>query len=306
MSRRRSATPTRSPPTREGGVPYAGLSTRTTRRRARSAARASLVPFRGARLAHRLRRRHARPCPDEGILTRPGHRRADLALRRYLTRRGVDAWSKPDPAALGLKVPKTVRARFTGFEHVFERYGAELYICARVPPTRPRRATWSARSSTSTRTSAAGRSSRPPRPSTTRFTPSSAEPAVRAAVHRRRARRSSEARRFVILQGPPGTGKTRMADEIRRQFFGGRGNDRAVPPGRDVRRLRRGLSPDAQDRAAVHGARGMARRGGPAGARRPRSCWSSTRSTAPISARCWARRSTCSSPARSAASTPDA
>src|SRR5579871_3686618 len=34
--------------------------------------------------------------PDEGILTRPGHRRRIAALRRYLARLGVTAWSKPD------------------------------------------------------------------------------------------------------------------------------------------------------------------------------------------------------------------
>jgi 5-methylcytosine-specific restriction protein B len=47
--------------------------------------------------------------PDEGILTRPGHRRRIAALRRYLARRGIDAWSKSDPAALSVSVPKTVR-----------------------------------------------------------------------------------------------------------------------------------------------------------------------------------------------------
>jgi hypothetical protein len=43
--------------------------------------------------------------PDEGILTRPGHRRRVAALRRYLTRSGVDAWAKADPAAVGVKMP---------------------------------------------------------------------------------------------------------------------------------------------------------------------------------------------------------
>jgi len=35
--------------------------------------------------------------PDEGILTRPGHRRRIAALRRYLSRIGVEPWTKPDP-----------------------------------------------------------------------------------------------------------------------------------------------------------------------------------------------------------------
>jgi 5-methylcytosine-specific restriction enzyme B len=71
--------------------------------------------------------------PDEGILTRPGHRRRINALRRYLARKGLDTWVKQDPSALGVPVPRTVRDRYPGFEHVFRRYGAELYACAAVP-----------------------------------------------------------------------------------------------------------------------------------------------------------------------------
>ncbi len=47
--------------------------------------------------------------PDEGILTRPGHRRRIAALRRYLSRLGVEPWTKPDPSALGVAVPKVVK-----------------------------------------------------------------------------------------------------------------------------------------------------------------------------------------------------
>lgn len=71
--------------------------------------------------------------PDEGILTRPGHRRRITALRRYLARRGIECWTKPDPSALGVSVPKSAMDRFPGFEKAFKRYGAELYACARVP-----------------------------------------------------------------------------------------------------------------------------------------------------------------------------
>ena len=71
--------------------------------------------------------------PDEGILTRPGHKRRITALRRYLARAGVDCWVKHDPSALGISVPKAARDKHLGFEHVFKRYGAELYACARVP-----------------------------------------------------------------------------------------------------------------------------------------------------------------------------
>src|ERR1041384_3630594 len=71
--------------------------------------------------------------PDEGILTRPGHRRRIAALRRYLARLGADSWSKPDPAALSIEVPKSTTDRYPGFQHVFRRYGKEMYCNALLP-----------------------------------------------------------------------------------------------------------------------------------------------------------------------------
>jgi 5-methylcytosine-specific restriction protein B len=55
-------------------------------------------------------------------------------------------------------------------------------------------------------------------------------------------------RRFVVLQGPPGTGKTRMADEIRRRFFDGRGMTVQFHPAVTYEDFVVGLSPDARER----------------------------------------------------------
>jgi len=186
--------------------------------------------------------------PDEGILTRPGHRRRISALRRYLARLGIECWTKPDPSALGVSVPKAVRDRFSGFEKVFQRYGAELYACARVPKD-----------------------------------PAQAKPVVQAffdlyAYERgwtvmkayeqeydefHAALRSDlfispaiddvaallRQRRFVILQGPPGTGKTRMAEDVKRQHFGGNGMTVQFHPAVTYEDFVIGLSPDASERA---------------------------------------------------------
>jgi 5-methylcytosine-specific restriction enzyme B len=185
--------------------------------------------------------------PDEGILARPGHRRRIAALRRFLTRRGVEAWSKPDPTALGVKVPKTVRDRFPAFEKVFERYGGELYICAQVPddPQTARNVVrafldlyayergWQVMKEAESEYDefhAALRSEL--------FVQPTADD-----VHQLLRKR-----RFVVLQGPPGTGKTRMADEIRRQCFGGRGMTVQFHPAVTYEDFVVGLSPDAEDR----------------------------------------------------------
>jgi 5-methylcytosine-specific restriction protein B len=186
--------------------------------------------------------------PDEGILTRPGHRRRIAALRRYLGRQGVGAWSKPDPAALSVKVPKTVRERFPGFGKVFDRYGAELYVCAQVP----------------TDLIAA-------RDVVRAFLDLYAYErgwqimqAAKAEHDQFHAQLRSElfvqptadevhallkTRRFVVLQGPPGTGKTRMADDILRHFFSKRGITVQFHPAVTYEDFVVGLSPDAEDRS---------------------------------------------------------
>jgi hypothetical protein len=107
-------------------------------------------------------------------------------------------------------------------------------------------------------------------------------------------------RRFVVLQGPPDTGKTRMADDIRRQFFGARGMTVQFHPAVTYEDFVVGLSPDAQDRSL----RFTVREGWLAAAVRQAqdgpSCSSSTRSTVLTWARFSVRLSICLKPARSA------
>src|SRR5262249_50100901 len=136
---------------------------------------------------------------------------------------------KADPAALGVKVPKTVRDRFPGFENVFERYGAELYVCARV-----------------------GTESNATRDVVRAFLDLYAYErgwqimqAAKAEFEQFHAGLRKDwlgqpapadvydwlrVRGLVAPQGPPGRGKSRMADETRRQFFGGRGLPVHFPP----------------------------------------------------------------------------
>ncbi len=55
-------------------------------------------------------------------------------------------------------------------------------------------------------------------------------------------------RRFVILQGAPGTGKTRMAEQVRRAHFRGRGMTVQFHPAVTYEDFVVGLSPDASDK----------------------------------------------------------
>ncbi len=233
----------------EGGVPYAGL-VNADNPPSGPYGGTSVVWFpsgdRGSLIDFGVGTRGI--APDEGILTRPGHRRRIAALRRYLSRLGVDAWSKTDPAALGVKVPKTARERFPGFEKVFERYGAELYVCARVTTDLAvardvvrafldlyaYERGWQVMQSARVEYEQFHGELR--KELFVQPTPSEVFELLKT-------------RRFVVLQGPPGTGKTRMADEIRRQFFSGRGMTVQFHPAVTYEDFVVGLSPDAEDRS---------------------------------------------------------
>ena len=181
--------------------------------------------------------------PDEGILTRPGHRRRIAALRRYFARHGVQAWAKSEPAALGVDVPQVVRDWWPEFNAAFKRYGAEMYCFAKVPSDASggRRVVqaffdlyayerrW--------KTLATAQQDQDQLLTGLRSdlfqipTPDLVNDLLRR-------------RRFVILQGPPGTGKTRLAELVRKQFFAVRGKTIQFHPSVTYEDFIIGLAPD--------------------------------------------------------------
>ena len=184
--------------------------------------------------------------PDEGILTRPGHRRRIAALRRYLSHIGVEPWTKPDPSALGVAVPKVAKDRFPGFENAFRRYEREMYCIARVP-SEPEVAikvvqaffdlyayerAWKVLKSYEAEYDTFQGALR--EDLFLAVTPA----AVNALLRQRR---------FVVLQGSPGTGKTRLAEEVRQSFFGGRGTTIQFHPAVTYEDFIVGLSPDPKE-----------------------------------------------------------
>ncbi len=192
--------------------------------------------------------------PDEGILTRPGHRRRISALRRYLARLGVDAWSKPDPAALGTMVPKIVQARFPEWEATFRRYGGEMYCFARVPTE-----TQVARQTVQSFVDlyAYERSWRPLKSAEVEF--DGLQGALRRDLFRHPTATDVNSlirsRRFVVLQGPPGTGKTRLAEEVRLLHFSGRGMTVQFHPSITYEDFIIGLSPRTEEGGLRFGVR---------------------------------------------------
>lgn len=184
--------------------------------------------------------------PDEGILTRPGHRRRITALRQYLSKKGLSAWSKPDPAALGVPVPEIVMAEFPGFENSIRRYKHELYCVVHVWKDDPEKAQLAVRSfldlyahERQWQVLTEGREE---------YEVFQAELLrnLFATVSADSVNKLLRNRRFVVLQGPPGTGKTRLAEEVRRTHFEGQGMTVQFHPAVTYEDFVVGLSPDPQ------------------------------------------------------------
>lgn len=182
--------------------------------------------------------------PDEGLLSRPGHRRRIQALRRFLVERGVDAWTKSDPASLGLPLPDVVHKRFPGHKGALERYGPELYMIATVPEDVDAACLvvqafldlyayergWTPLG----KKNDAEFNSLVTRLRADTFTQMTSDQVHELLMERR----------FVVLQGPPGTGKTRMAEQIKEGFFSGYGRTVQFHPAVTYEDFMVGLSPD--------------------------------------------------------------
>lgn len=182
--------------------------------------------------------------PDEGILTRPGHRRRTAALRRMLAKKGVESWSKPDPANLGVTVPKTTLERFPGFEKALKRYGHEMYCMALVPANDPGLARTVVQAFFDLYSYERGweilTAYKSEREELLGYLRQDLFPIVSSELVYEMLKR----RHFVILQGPPGTGKTRLAEEVRNLHFDGKGMTVQFHPAVTYEDFVIGLSPD--------------------------------------------------------------
>ena len=184
--------------------------------------------------------------PDEGILTRPGHRRRVAAMRRLLAKLNTPVWSKSDPSALGVSVPKTFTSTLPEFANTFKRYANEMYCVAKVPAD-PVLAETVVRYFLDLY--AYERGWRP----LAAYETSAVEflnelrgqlfqvPTIDSVA------KLLSARRFVILQGAPGTGKTRLAGLVKEQVFKGRGSTIQFHPSVTYEDFVIGLSPDPSE-----------------------------------------------------------
>lgn len=194
--------------------------------------------------------------PDEGILTRPGHRRRISSLRRYLISQGIPvAWARQDPATIGVPVPDLVTKQLPAWESVFKRYSNELYCLAVVPKDDPAKARlvvqafldlYSYERGWEVLTSAKDEYRQFIASLNAMWFENPAIEDISALLSKRR---------FVVLEGPPGTGKSRIAEQILREKYDGNGLITQFHPSTTYEDFVAGLSPDVTNESLRFAAR---------------------------------------------------
>jgi 5-methylcytosine-specific restriction protein B len=167
----------------------------------------------------------------------------------------VRVWTKPDPAALGVPLPNVCIDSFPGFETSLQRYKYEVYCVAWVPKDDHDKARVVVQAffdlyAYERRWQVLNECKREYEELQAALLED-----VFTTVDADEVNRLLRSRRFVVLQGPPGTGKTRLADEVRRKHFDGRGMTVQFHPAVTYEDFVIGLSPDPQQGTLRFGVR---------------------------------------------------
>jgi 5-methylcytosine-specific restriction protein B len=184
--------------------------------------------------------------PDEAILGRPGHGRKVRAICDWLnsgqSAGGRVAWAKQDPTRTDIAVPDDIRRQWPEYKPALDRYGKEIYAIYR--PSGDRVSTLRALGAFldlmfeerghEPMASAAGDAGGIRAGWFSHLMPSADEEGLGELM---------EMRRYVILQGPPGTGKTRMALNLLKDVYAGRGNSIQFHPNTTYENFVGGLAP---------------------------------------------------------------
>lgn len=184
--------------------------------------------------------------PDEQALSRPGHARKALAISRWLNQRAKKevCWAKADPVRIDISMPKHTISELAHYESAIGKYGKVLYAVFMTE-----------KDSNGTLTESAAHTLCDVFAEERGLEPLAAHKAGKEAatkewmsrvipsVTEKNVAGLLDLRRFVIVEGPPGTGKTRMATEIIKNVYQGRGMTIQFHPGTTYESFVGGLAP---------------------------------------------------------------
>jgi 5-methylcytosine-specific restriction enzyme B len=158
------------------------------------------------------------------------------------------AWSKPHPADISTPMPDAIRQTFESCGAVFDRYGSVIYSAVWIAKDDLGKAEVAIRAYFDLYARERGWNVRAgaAREGYDEFIGTLHEHLF-DRVTAEDVNGLLRTRRFVVLQGPPGTGKTRMADQVRREFFNTRGRTVQFHPAVTYEDFVVGLSPDPSD-----------------------------------------------------------
>ncbi len=190
---------------------------------------------------------------DVGILTRPGHRRRIAALRRMLAKQGVKVWSKPEPANVGVSLPKDASDQFSDFRKAIERYGEWIYCMALVSNDNKVEINQTiVRSFFDLYSYERGWDILTAQKEERDNLLGELRMDLFEIVTATEVNNLLKSRHFVILQGPPGTGKTRLAALVKKEFFNDNGMIIQFHPSITYEDFVIGLSPDTSQGGSLH------------------------------------------------------
>lgn len=191
--------------------------------------------------------------PDDAILGRPGHARKAQAICSWLNHefgKGKRvAWAKQDPTRVDIPIPAEIVKSWPSYKAAFARYGEWMY--ALYAPTEDRTATREALTALLD-LFFDERGFEPIESRQAEYQASRAKwfEHLMPGMERDQLAGLLTDRKYAIVQGPPGTGKTRMATELLRDAYAGRGRSIQFHPNTTYENFIGGLGP-VQDETSL-------------------------------------------------------
>jgi len=162
--------------------------------------------------------------PDENIIGKPGHSRKMNAIVRWLNEQYPAnepiAWAKKDAVRTDISIPQNVLNAYTEYRSIFDRYGSEIYgfcIAKQEVAEKALKAflDFNFEERGYTPLSSAQDEFEEIKQSYFSY--------LMPTVDQQQVGQLLKQRKYVVLQGPPGTGKTRLANNLLREEYNGKG-----------------------------------------------------------------------------------